>query len=111
MKPGDVVFALMPGADTELKARPSIVLKVIPPFDDLMVCGVTSRLRNYTPLLDELILSTDDDFASSGLEKDSMIRLGYIITYPKWQLDEPVGRISEQRLKRLLERLSKFLLQ
>ena len=111
MKPGDVVFALMPQADTELKARPSIVLKVIPPFDDLMVCGVTSRLRNYTPLLDELILSNDDDFASSGLEKDSMIRLGYIITYPKWQLDEPVGKISVQRLNRLLERLSKFLVQ
>lgn len=98
MKPGDVVFALLPQADNELKPRPSLVLKIIPPFDDLLVCGITSRLRNFTPTLNELILSTDDDFAMSGLEKDSMIRLGYLITYPEWQLADPIGQISISRL-------------
>jgi hypothetical protein len=111
MKPGDVVFALMPQADTELKARPSIVLKIIPPFGDLLVCGITTRLRNFTPTLSELILSTDDDFAMSGLERDSMIRLGYLITYPKWQLGDPIGQISISRLNRLLAQLSTFIAQ
>ena len=111
MSPGDIVFALLPQADTELKPRPSLVLKIIPPFDDLLVCGITTRLRNFTPVLDELILFTDDDFAMSGLEKDSMIRLGYLITYPKWQLNDPIGRISISRLNQLLQRLSTFIAQ
>ena len=34
MKEGDVVIALLPQADGSLKRRPSIILRLMPPFGD-----------------------------------------------------------------------------
>ncbi len=109
MKPGDVVLAYNPQADAKLKSRPSIVLKVIPPFGDLLVCGISTRSHNYAPELDELITRTDEDYVLSGLEQDSLIRLGYLTTHPTQHLGKRIGSISKSRLNQLLERLSKFL--
>ncbi len=109
LKPGDVVFTNFPQADMEIKVRPAIVLKIIPPFNDLLVCAITSRFRNHHPLLDDIIASNDDDFASSGLQKDSMIRLGSLITYERGRVQGPMGHISEGRLAQLQHRLASFL--
>ncbi len=43
MKEGDVVIVAMPQADGSVKNRPTIVLREMPPFQDMPVCGVSRR--------------------------------------------------------------------
>lgn len=46
MKEGDVVIVAMPQADGTTKNRPAIVLREMPPFKDMLICGVSTQL-NY----------------------------------------------------------------
>lgn len=43
MTQGDIVVAWMMQSDGSLKVRPALVLKEMPPFDDLLVCGGFTR--------------------------------------------------------------------
>jgi mRNA interferase MazF len=81
----------------------------MPPFGDLLVCGVSTRLDVEQVGFDELILRTDDDFRASGLRTDSLIRLGFLLTVPVGRAPGAIGHISPERHKRLLERLAHFL--
>lgn len=45
MKEGDVVIVVMPQADGGVKNQPVIFLREMPPFQDALVCGVSSQLR------------------------------------------------------------------
>ncbi len=109
MKEGDVILVPLPQADGLRKPRPAILLKIIPPFGDFLVCGVSSQLRQQVHGLDELILRTDNDFASSGLQLDSLIRAGFLAIYTRQQVIGDVGEISSERHYRLLKQLSEFL--
>ena len=40
MTDGDVVLVPLPQADGQVKNRPAIVLRAMPPHGDLLVCGV-----------------------------------------------------------------------
>ncbi len=73
---GEVVLASLPRADGVWKNRPTIFLRQMPPFGDLLVCGVSRQLRHEVPGFDEIISSTDSDFVSGGLIEPSLIRLG-----------------------------------
>ena len=42
MKEGDVVITPVSQADGELKDRPAIFLREMPPYRDLLVCGVST---------------------------------------------------------------------
>jgi len=50
MKEGDVVLTPLPQADGAMKNRPAIVLRVMPPFGDRLVCGVSSQLHQRAPV-------------------------------------------------------------
>ena len=41
MKEGDVILTPVPQADGKLKERPAIFLREMPPYRDLLVCGVS----------------------------------------------------------------------
>jgi len=109
MKEGDIVLAPFPQADGQIKKRPAVVLRKVPPFDDLLVCGVSTQLRQCVEGFDELILSADSDFKTSGLLQDSVIRLGYLLTLPRKDFIGSIGKISPERHRRLLKQLSEFL--
>ena len=66
MKEGDVVITPVPQADGTVKNRPAIVLREMPPYKDLLVCGVTTQLHQEVKGFDEVISPTDADFSSSG---------------------------------------------
>jgi mRNA interferase MazF len=42
MTEGDVCLAALPQSDGQLKDRPILLLKAIPPFGDMLVCGISS---------------------------------------------------------------------
>jgi mRNA interferase MazF len=55
MKEGDVILVPLPQADGQRKPRPAIILRILPPFGDFLVCGISSQLRQQVRGLDELI--------------------------------------------------------
>jgi mRNA interferase MazF len=109
MNEGDIVLAPLPQADGQIKKRPAAVLRKVPPFDDLLVCGISTQLRQCVEGFDELILSTDPDFKTSGLLQDSVVRLGYLLTLPRKEFIGSIGNISPERHRRLLKQLAEFL--
>lgn len=111
MKQGDVVLVAMPQADGTAKNRPAIVRREMPPFQDMLVCGVSTQIHQEVIDFDETISSSDIDFADSGLVRSSLIRLGFLTVIPQSQIIGVVGSISVTRHRRLLEKLCDYLLQ
>src|SRR5215211_8120276 len=111
MKEGELVIVPMPQADGMVKNRPAIILREMPPFRDVLICGVSTQLRQAAKNFDELISPSDGDFVSSGLKEESLIRLGFLVVVPRSKIVGSIGSISPERHKRLLQRLSKYLVQ
>ncbi len=109
MKEGDVVLTAFRQADGKTKNRPAVVLRVMPPFGDLLVCGVSRQLRHRVLDFDEVIASTDSDFASSGLVEESLIRLGFLALLPVSEFLGDIGSISPERHHQLLRRLASYI--
>lgn len=109
MKEGDVVLSPFPQADGKMKNRPAVVLRIMPRFGDLLVCGISRQLRHRIEDFDEVITTTDADFASSGLVDASLIRLGFLALLPSKEFLGDIGSISPERHQRLLRRLSNYL--
>jgi mRNA interferase MazF len=111
MKEGDIILTPMPQADGKVKNRPAIYLREMPPFQDALVCGVSTQTHQLAPDFDELITSQDSDFAASGLVRDSLIRLGFLAVLPRRNIIGSIGSISPERHKRLLHRLGEYLVK
>ena len=109
MTEGGVVLTPLPQADGRLKPRPAILLRRMQPFDDWLVCGVSTQLHQEVPDFDDLIVPSDADFQTSGLKAASLIRLGYLAVLPVDHFLGILGSISQGRHVRLLARLSAFL--
>ena len=109
MKEGDVVLTAFEQADGKTKNRPAIVLRVMRPFGDLLICGISRQLRHRVADFDEIIAPTDSDFASSGLTDTSLIRLGFLALLPADEFLGDIGSISPERHSRLLRRLASYL--
>lgn len=109
MKPGTIALARVQQADGQLKLRPVVVLCTMPPFDDFLVCAVSSKLKQECVDFDEVLAMAEADFAMSGLKVSSLIRLGLLATIPKTATIGCLGKISDERLRRLLSRLASWL--
>lgn len=111
MKQGDIILTPIPQADGQIKNRPALFLRELPPFNDALVCGISTQLHQHVPDFDETITPQDDDFANSGLIADSLIRLGFLAVIPRQKLVGSIGSISPIRHKRLLKNLSEYLVR
>jgi mRNA interferase MazF len=108
MKEGDVLLAALRQADGAIKDRPVLFLRRMPPFDDFLVCGVSSQLQHAAEL-DEVISPNNPDFRTSGLKSASLIRLGFLAVLPRSDFKGRIGSVSSARHKRLLNKLAEFL--
>ena len=106
-----MVLAAFAQADGTLKTRPAVVLREMPPFRDLLICGLSTQLRQQVMGFDELISRDDDDYKSSGLVTPSLIRLGFLASVPTDRIMGGIGAISTERHRRLLEKLSDYLVR
>jgi len=111
MKQGDVILTPVPQADGRVKNRPAIILREMPSYGDLLVCGVSTQLHQYVQDFDEIISAEHDDFTSSGLLARSIIRLGFLAVLPRSRIMGSIGSISSERHKRLLKTLSDYLIR
>jgi mRNA interferase MazF len=105
MKAGDIVLAFLPQADEAAKLRPALVLCQMPPYGDLLLCGISSQLDRAVHGFDEVVRSSDADFRTSGLRVASVVRLGFLATRSVGLVGGVLGRIDSARLGRLLNNL------
>lgn len=108
MKPGDVVLIRLPqGGDGPPKLRPALVLALLPgPFQNVLICGISTRLQDLQPDWDELIQPHDADYVASGLHRLSAVRLSYLYAAENGEISGAIGRIDQERLRRLRQRLA-----
>jgi mRNA interferase MazF len=109
MREGQIFLTPLPQADGHKKARPALALREMPRFGEFLVCGISTQVHLLIPDFDELITSRDQDFATSGLLGNSLIRLGFLAVLPRKKIMGSIGAVSPERHRRLLERLSDYL--
>ena len=105
MNESDVLLAPLPQSDGRIKNRPVVFLRRMPPFQDFLVCGVSTQLRQAVPDFDEIISDVCDDFNTSGLKSTSVIRVGYLAVLPSSHFLGRIGHISDARRDRLIKNL------
>ena len=108
MNEGDLALALLPQADGQIKNRPVVLLRRLPPFGDFLVCGISTQLHQRVGF-DEDIAAVDPEFAASGLKAASLIRLGFLAVLPDSALLGRIGTLSSIRRLRLLANLCRHL--
>ena len=87
-----------------------MVLERLPgPYQNLLICGVSTQLHELLPDWDELITPSDPDFVSSGLRRTSAARLSYLYAAESAEITGILGHIDLERLGRLRFRLAKHL--
>jgi mRNA interferase MazF len=82
----------------------------MPKYGDLLICGISTQLRQYLPNFDEIIKVEDSDFAASGLVRESLIRLSFLAVIQQVEVIGSIGSISNDRHGRLLSNLSGYLI-
>jgi mRNA interferase MazF len=73
MKAGDVVRWSFVQQDGQRKLRPAVVIAVVPPFNDLLVCAVSTQLHRREEGLDVLVDAKHPDIRRMGLNFPSLI--------------------------------------
>lgn len=109
MSPGDVLLAPLPQADGRLKDRPALLLSVVPPFGDYLVCGISTQIHNAVAGLDEIITPLAQDFEASGLKAASIIRAVYLAVLPRGYFKGRIGTVSNARHRKIVTALATFL--
>jgi mRNA interferase MazF len=111
MKPGDIVLIRFPQADMAAgKLRPALVVAIAPGrHADLLLTLITSRAYQAIPEFDEIIETSDDDYADSGLKVRSVIRLARLTSVDESVVNARLGNISPRRLEQIRQRLIRWL--
>ena len=79
MKEGDIIIVPMQQASGQAKNRPSLVLKEMPRYNDLLVCGISTQLHQMIRDFDEIIAPTDGGFFSQRITKRVIDPLGIFV--------------------------------
>jgi len=92
------------------KLRPALLLEKLPgPYDDWLMCMISSQMHQYIEGFDEKVTETEPDFVSSGLKTSSVIRIGRLAVVDSSILLGAIGEIGDERLKRIKANLSTWL--
>lgn len=106
---GQIVLTPFPYSDLSgAKLRPVLMLRQASRFDDWLVCMVSSQVQQAETGLDEILVQSDTDFASSGLKAPSVLRLSRLAVLEGSLLLGSIGAISDERLKNVRQRLAKW---
>ncbi|MBI4028676.1 MAG: CHASE domain-containing protein [Verrucomicrobia bacterium] len=105
-----VLFRFPQTNQATAKLRPSLVLRRLPgPFDDWLICMISSQLEKQIPGFDEVITAKDTDFTTSGLKTDSVIRIARLAVAQRSVLLGAIGQIAPERLTRLKSKLREWM--
>jgi mRNA interferase MazF len=110
LKAGDIALAVIP-QDDQQKIRPVLILKTLPKFNDLLVCGISSQIHRLIPDFDLLLKDTHLAFAESGLKGTSIFRLGSLAVLQPSKIIVAIGTLRSDLHNQLLKNLSAYLLK
>ncbi|CAD7780003.1 hypothetical protein BLFGPEAP_02423 [Candidatus Methanoperedenaceae archaeon GB50] len=106
VKEGHVVLFRFPQTDLkEGKLRPALVIK------NYQGNMISSKSYQFNKELDEIITPEDKDFQESGLKTESVIRVSRLGVGEKDILIGRIGKISSERLKRIKDKLGKWIME
>ena len=108
---GDVVIVPFPFVTSDgasQKARPALVISdhsIDRRFEDLIMVGITSRIVEDLKETEYKIIEGTEAFRYSGLAKTSVVRCEYIMTMPRRLVARRLGRLPDETMKEIEERL------
>ncbi len=110
---GQIVLFRFPQTDLEQgKLRPALLLGKLPgPYDDWLICMISSQARHSISGFDEMAQESDSDFAATGLKVTSVIRVGRLAVVEGGVLLGAIGHVAPERLQRIKSRLAEWLVQ
>ncbi len=111
MKEGNVIRFALQQNDGRFVPRPAVVLKVLSPYNDCIVCGISKSMGLEIKGLDFVISEGDHDFKTWGLNYAGVIRAGFLFTVSTKYIEGSLGSLSKETHRQLLENLSIFLLK
>lgn len=108
---GQVVLFRFPHTDLAAgKLRPALLLGIVPgPYDDWLVCMISSQIRQHVEGFDEVGVEGDEDFVGSGLKRPSVVRLGRLAVVEGAMIEGAIGEIGSERLRRIKTRLADWI--
>ena len=80
-------------------------------YEDWLICMISSRIYQYNEKLDEIISPQDSDYQDSGLKTESIIRTSRLAVVEKEVLIGKIGKISLERLRRIKNKLGKWIME
>ena len=105
-----VLFRFPTTGMAEGKLRPALVVRKLPgPYDDWLVCMISSQVERAIEGFDEVMSTGDLDFADSGLKTDSVIRISRLAAVERGALVGAIGHIGAERLTRVRASLSDWI--
>lgn len=109
MEEGTIVRIALPQADGRNKVRPAVVLKKVGPFEDWLLCAISSKLHNKVDGVDILLDATHPDFAQTRLKYSSLIRVGQLFTMPDSRIEGKIGTVSNVLYRQIIDNLVRFI--
>lgn len=109
MKPGDVVRWAFVQGDGQTKLRPAIIISAVPPFNDWLMCAVSSQVHRAVAGLDIVLDEQHADFQRAGLRMVSIVRVAQLTTLPDRSIQGALGSVSPATLELLKARLREWL--
>jgi len=108
---GHIALFTLPRPDQGVaKPRPALVLRQVPgPANDWLVCMISSQALQRNSVLDETIYREDPDFAATGLNVSSVIRVTRLAVASGENFHGAVGQLAPERLQRIRARLAEWL--
>ncbi|WP_263818377.1 type II toxin-antitoxin system PemK/MazF family toxin [Salinibacter sp.] len=109
--PGQIVLFRFPRTDlAEGKLRPALLISEVPgPYDDWLICMISSQLHQQIEGFDELIEEGDSDFQQSGLKKASVVRISRLAVVEGNIFEGRIGKISSDRIQRVRRRIAEWI--
>ena len=96
-------------ADGNVKSRPALLLQKAPPYNDWIVCVISTRVRNMHSETDLHLDGNHPDFSNSGLIAPSIIRLTQIFTISTEMIEGSIGALSKDTYGLCIDRLTAYL--
>lgn len=108
MENGSVAIASLQQADGVLKNRPVLILCQVPPYEDYLVCGISSQTRLALEGVDIILDEVGAGFNQTGLRCSSVIRTRYLATLPSGSIKGKVGHIPDHQLSQAYQSLERL---
>jgi mRNA-degrading endonuclease toxin of MazEF toxin-antitoxin module len=103
---GDVVLVDVPYLDAQQSVRrPALVISDCNRMLDVIIAGITSRIRSPLPATHLVIDRNHVDWPGSGLRLDSAIRCDRIFTVDHSSIHRVLGRFSQSTMSDVESRL------